>query len=143
VQRPGGHAFAQLAVPSPLKKADLHPYRLKVKELQNILLMAQARSRSRFVNDLADVEDAIGAWHDWDELVGIASKLLDHDKHCLLLEDLKRIAEIKYDHALSKALRLRKTCLQSPIPKERTLRVTSRARRCGRRWPDWQDKIAG
>ena len=51
---------AELAVPTQLNKRNLHPYRLKVKELQNILLMAEAPSRPRFVEDLGDVKDAIG-----------------------------------------------------------------------------------
>ena len=81
---------AQLSAPPRLNKTNLHPYRLKVKELQNILLMAEASSRPRFVEDLGQVKDAIGEWHDWEELVGIASKLLDHGSRCLLLAELKR-----------------------------------------------------
>src|SRR5204863_3440123 len=79
---------AQLAAPPRLNKTNLHPYRLKVKELQNILLMAEAPSRPRFVEDLGDVKDAIGEWHDYAELVGIASKLLDHRGNCALLAEL-------------------------------------------------------
>jgi CHAD domain-containing protein len=75
--------------------------------------MAEAPSRLRFVEDLGDVKDAIGEWHDWEELVGIASKLLDHDGNGLLLAEVKRIVESKYDHALSLGLKLRKTYLES------------------------------
>ena len=57
---------AQLSAPPRLNKTNLHPYRLKVKELQNILLMAEVPSRSRFVEDLGHVKDAIGEWHDWE-----------------------------------------------------------------------------
>ena len=110
---------AQLAAPPRLNKTNLHPYRLKVKELRNILLMADAPSRPRFLQDLGRVKDAIGEWHDWEELVGIASKLPAHDGNCLLLTELKRIAESKYDHALSLALNLRKTYLQSSDPKRK------------------------
>jgi len=102
-----------------LNKTNLHPYRLKVKELQNILLMAEAPSRPRFVEDLGNVKDAIGAWHDWEELVGIASNLLGHDGKCLLLAELKRIAKSNYDHAVALAHELRNTYLQSPQRKRR------------------------
>ena len=108
---------AQLAAPPRLGKTNLHPYRLKVKELQNILLMAEAPSRPRFVQDLGRVKDAIGEWHDWEELVGIASKLADHGGTCLLVTEIKRTAESKYEHALSLACKLRKTYLQSSAPK--------------------------
>ena len=92
---------------------------LKVKELRNVLLMAEAPSRSHFVENLGDVKDAIGDWHDWEELVEIASKLLDHAGRCLLLAELKRVADSKYDHALSVALRLRKTYLQRSRPERK------------------------
>lgn len=104
---------AQLAAPARLNRTNLHAYRLKIKELQNILNTAETTSRPRFVEDLGAVKDAIGKWHDCDELVGIASKLLDHGGQCLLLAELKRIAERKYDHALGLALKLRKTYLQN------------------------------
>jgi CHAD domain-containing protein len=111
---------AQLATPARLNRTNLHPYRLKVKELQNILLMAQAPSPPRFVEDLGEVKDAIGEWHDYAELVRIASKQLDHDGNCALRAELKRIAAGKYDHALSLALKLRKTYLQSAGPKRKS-----------------------
>lgn len=119
----------QLTAPPRLNKTNLHPYRLKVKELQNILLMAEAPSRPRFVEDLGAVKDAIGEWHDWEELVGIASKLLDHDGNCLLLAELKRVAETKYSHGLALAHELRNTYLQSARPKRKngTLAGVSRA----------------
>jgi hypothetical protein len=103
----------QLAGPPRLNKTNLHPYRLKVKRLQNILRLAEAPSGIRFIKDLGDVMDSIGHWHDWEELVGIASKLLNHALNCLLLAEVKRIAESKYDHALSLGLKFRKTYLQS------------------------------
>ena len=111
---------AQLGAPPRLNKTNLHPYRLKVKELQNILLLAEAPSRPRFVEDLGHVKDAIGEWHDRQELVGIASKRLDHSGRCLLLAELKRIAGSKYDHALTLALKLRKTYLQSSRPERKS-----------------------
>ena len=116
---------AQLSAPPRLNKTNLHPYRLKVKELQNILLMAEASSRPRFVEDLGQVKDAIGEWHDREELVRIASKLLDHGGRCLLLAELKRIAGSKYDHALALALKLRKTYLQSSRPERKGAAIAS------------------
>ena len=86
--------------------------------------MAEAPSRPRFVEDLGQVKDAIGEWHDREELVRIASKLLDHGGRCLLLAELKRIADSKYDHALSLALKLRKMYLQSSRPKRKNAAIT-------------------
>jgi CHAD domain-containing protein len=109
----------QLAAPPRLNRTNLHPYRLKVKELRNILAMADGPSRPRFVEDLGNVKDAIGEWHDYAELVGIASKLLNHDGNCALLAQLKRTADSKYDHARGLALKLRSTYLQSAEPQRK------------------------
>jgi CHAD domain-containing protein len=49
---------------------------------------------------LDEVKDAIGDWHDWVELVGIAEKSLKHDR-CKLVPRIKTIAAAKYEHALS------------------------------------------
>ena len=110
---------AELAVPTQLNKTNLHPYRLKVKELQNILLMAEAPSRPRFVEDLGDVKDAIGEWHDWEELVEIGSEVLDHDGKCFLRAELKRIAERKYEHSLGLAHKLIRSYLPTSQPKKK------------------------
>ena len=107
---------AQLAFPPRLNRTNLHPYRLKVKELQSILLLAEAPSRPRFVADLGAVKDAIGEWHDYAELAAMASKLLDHEGSCALRAELKRTASNKYEHALGLALKLRKTYLQNSGP---------------------------
>ena len=103
---------AQLASPQRLGKDNLHPYRLKVKELQNVLKMA-AGALPKFVEDLGEVKDAIGEWHDWEELVGIAQKILDHGNQCKLLAELKRIAGEKYEHALGLTEELRKNYLRN------------------------------
>ena len=103
---------ARLGTPQRLGRENLHPYRIKVKELQNMLRMASGSSHPRFIDDLGDVKDAIGEWHDWEELVSIAEKALDHKSGCGLQAELKRIARQKYEHALGVAQRLRKTYLR-------------------------------
>jgi predicted ATP-dependent protease len=64
----------QLATPSRLGRQNLHRYRLRVKELSNMLQMAAVPSHPRFVDELVQVKDAIGEWHDWEELVSIAAE---------------------------------------------------------------------
>ncbi|MCU1258257.1 MAG: hypothetical protein JWO80_1142 [Bryobacterales bacterium] len=104
----------QLGTPPRLGRDNLHPYRLKIKELQNVLRMAAGSARPRFVDDLGEVKDAIGEWHDWEELASIAEKNLDHRSWCGLQPELKRIARQKYGRALGLAQQLRKTYLQDP-----------------------------
>ena len=106
----------QLAQPGHLGRDTLHPYRLKVKELRNVLQLAAGDSRDRFIEDLKQVKDAIGEWHDWEELVAIAPKALDHGNRCSLVAELKTIAQDKYNHALDLTEQLRKQYLRKPAP---------------------------
>jgi len=107
---------AELAVPQRLSRENLHPYRLKVKQLRNVLQMANGNPRPKFVDDLGEVKDAIGEWHDWEELVPIAQEAVDHGNRCELLAELKRIAKGKYEHALALVRTLRKRYLQNAGP---------------------------
>jgi CHAD domain-containing protein len=101
-----------LATPQRLTRETLHPYRLRVKELRNVLRMADRASSTRFVEDLGKVQDAIGEWHDWDELVSIAEKL-EHGKECRLRIELQHIARRKYKHSLALSQKLRKAYLRN------------------------------
>ena len=61
--------LTRLAKPARLGKTNLHSYRLEVKELRNLLQLAEEYDRQEFVRQLGEVKDAIGEWHDWEELV--------------------------------------------------------------------------
>jgi CHAD domain-containing protein len=100
--------LADLAQPARLGKTNLHPYRLKVKELRNLLQMAEDSDQQEFVRSLGEVKDAIGEWHDWEELVAIAREVLNHGTKCQLLHELRRIADTKYENALALAETMRK-----------------------------------
>jgi CHAD domain-containing protein len=110
---------SELAIPRRLGRQTLHPYRLKLKELQDVLRIAAPASKPKFVTDLGKVKDAIGQWHDSEVLLGIAREVLDHGPRCELVAELKRIAERKYEHALTMAKGLRTTYLSSPEPKKK------------------------
>lgn len=94
----------ELASPAGLNKRNLHPYRLKVKELRNVLQMADNADQQEFIATLGEAKDAIGEWHDWQELTAIAGDILDHGPRCQLLRELERISEVKYQR-LADALR--------------------------------------
>jgi len=90
----------KLKTPAQLNKANLHPFRLKVKALLYVLQLANRADEQEFVEQLQEVKDAIGEWHDWEELVAIASGILDHGAECKLLPKLKATSEEKYERAL-------------------------------------------
>ena len=102
---------SRLKTPARLSKRTLHSYRLKVKELRDVLQMADATEHHTFIDKLSEVKDAIGEWHDWDELSGIARELLNHGRRCKLLRELKAVRDTKYDRAVLLANEMRNTYL--------------------------------
>jgi CHAD domain-containing protein len=90
-----------LAEPARLGRTNLHPYRLQLKELRNVLRMAEKSDRQEFVRQLGEAKDAIGEWHDWEELVTIAKTVLDHRVNCTLQHGLRNIANSKYQNAIA------------------------------------------
>lgn len=101
-----------------LNRRNLHPFRLKVKELRYVLQMAVASDRE-FVVVLGEVKDAAGEWHDWEELAGIAAQVIQH-RGCDLLKQIRSTAERKFQHALTLANRMRKQDLARSSRRQRT-----------------------
>jgi hypothetical protein len=76
------------------------------------------RVSGRVIEDLGKVKDAIGEWHDWEELASIAEKL-EHGKDCRVRIELRSIAKRKHEHALALSERLRKTYVRnSRVPRK-------------------------
>lgn len=98
---------SDLASPLVLNRGNLHPYRIKLKELRYLLQAGEGEGNRKFVASLGETKDAIGEWHDWEELIAIAHDVLDHQPHCVLIDELKRISRDKYESALSTTNTLR------------------------------------
>lgn len=96
-----------LVEPSRLSKNNLHEFRLKVKELRNVLLLSAHPDNSAFLKKLGEVKDAIGDWHDWETLIVIAKNVLKHGPSCDLLKHLQDASKLKYERALKLAEQLR------------------------------------
>ena len=80
------------------------PYRLKVKELRYVLQMAGDAERNELVARLGEVKDAIGEWHDWETLAGIAAEQLTHGARCPLVHQIRSTVSREYDRALALTL---------------------------------------
>jgi len=119
---------AGLGEPAHLTKANLHPYRLKVKELRDSLRMAGGTRDSRFAGALSQCKDAIGEWHDWEELIAIAEKTLDHRPECPLLQELKSVSKQKLDLAISIAEKLRTDYARPPASRTTGRTTASKAK---------------
>lgn len=104
---------AELSTPATLNRSNLHAYRVKIKELRYVLQMADNASQQRFVDVLGQCKDAIGEWHDWEELIAIADSILNHSSGCQLLRDLRATSQRKYEFALSITNKMRRDYLRS------------------------------
>ena len=96
-----------------LDRRNLHAYRLKVKELRNVLQLSDHANEQEFVAKLGEVKDAIGEWHDWEQLIGIATPLLDHGASCKVMKHLSSTSKSKYEHAISLVNQLQSNYLRA------------------------------
>jgi CHAD domain-containing protein len=103
---------SELNKPPRLARSTLHAYRLKVKELRNVLQLSDHTADQEFLRKLAEVKDGIGEWHDWEELKTIATRQLAHGSSCKLIKHLKKTADSKYKLALALANQLRSDYLR-------------------------------
>jgi CHAD domain-containing protein len=117
-------AASDLAEPIRLDRSNLHSYRLKLKHLHDLVKLeahgGDQRSAQKFADALGDCKDAIGEWHDWEELIAIAGKVLDHGPRCALLHELKRISKEKLHFALAAIDKLRSVYTKTKPTRKKT-----------------------
>jgi len=114
----------ELAAWPRLTVANMHPYRLKLKELRYTLQMAEGND-SPFVTMLEEITDAIGEWHDWNTLLKIATEVLKRDPTCTLPKAIHSTASAKRRNAQLLANTMRKKYLSSEVHKPHELQKTT------------------
>lgn len=102
-----------------LGASNIHPFRLKVKELRSILQLLPT-SDPKLVSALGKVKDRIGDWHDWQQLSGFARTALDAHEDRALLQQIDETGRHKLEEALAAANALRKHYLRSGSKNETT-----------------------
>jgi len=93
----------KLATPVRLTRNSLHPYRIQVKELRYMLQMENHPADRELIETLGAIKDAIGEWHDWQELLKIAREQLQHGSKCKLVAKIQMSTNEKLKRALSVA----------------------------------------
>lgn len=93
----------ELTKPVRLTEDNLHPYRLQIKELRYILEMEKDPADRVLIETLGQMKDAIGEWHDWQQLAILARDHLSHGSGCKLIPLLQETAQKKLKHALTVA----------------------------------------
>jgi CHAD domain-containing protein len=96
----------QLSGYPPLRRSNLHEFRLQVKHLRYILQMA-TESETALLHDLGEVKDKIGEWHDWEQLTEVARAAAQDGSHGLITQ-LAGVARGKYKEALRLSQQLRR-----------------------------------
>jgi CHAD domain-containing protein len=125
----------ELASWPKLNSENIHPFRLKVKELRYVLQLSG--ESGDLIDRLGEVKDTVGEWHDWTELANIAEEVLQHSGKCDVLEQIRSGARERFNHALELANRLRgqyftqsrsknKRAVRAPSVKEPVLKASAR-----------------
>jgi len=90
---------------------NLHPFRIRVKELRYMLQLSNHADR-RWIRRLGEAKNVIGEWHDWTKLLKIATKVLDPQSGLDTLKQIETIAQKKANLALTIAGEIRKKCVR-------------------------------
>jgi CHAD domain-containing protein len=98
-----------------LNAENLHPFRLKVKELRYILQLS-ADANTGLEEALGDVQRRVGDWHDWHQLHEIAKEILTPERDIELLERIDETTKRRFDQALKAANRIRRKYFSMPVP---------------------------
>lgn len=102
--------LAELAHWPRLCAQNIHPFRLKVKELRYVLEL-YPKADQGLIATLGKVKDEVGEWHDWQQLGQIARSVLDPRDERALIAQIDAIAEKKLTQALASANALRRRYL--------------------------------
>ena len=100
-----------------LSAANIHRFRLKIKELRSLLQLEQD-SDAGLLRALGSAKRKIGEWHDWQQLKEIASEVLNAYEDRGLLMDIDQAVSRKLTQALAASNALRKRYLK-PNPMQR------------------------
>jgi CHAD domain-containing protein len=85
----------------PLNDQNLHEFRLRCKRIRYTAEMAGDKPEAVYaVQQLKNIQDAIGAWHDWTELTATAVRVLEDAATCPLVVAMRNVTRAKLSHAL-------------------------------------------
>jgi CHAD domain-containing protein len=104
---------AELAAWPPITLRNIHPYRLKVKELRYVL-QALPGSDKAFTEALGAVKDQIGEWHDWQQLDVVAREAIPEPRHQALLAEIGKTEQKRLREAKTVSNAMREHWLQKP-----------------------------
>ena len=84
----------------PLSEQTVHEYRLRCKRLRYTLELSTDPEAAQLIEQLKEVQDAIGKWHDSTVLLETAQSVIDHAGTCALLSALRNLSKAQLWQAL-------------------------------------------
>lgn len=90
-----------------LKPSLLHDVRIKLKGIRYLGEQAEeSEEQQRFLGEMRNVQDALGVWHDWEELAKTAEKQFGDRANCPLLLEIRALFAARQSAAKAAALHL-------------------------------------
>jgi CHAD domain-containing protein len=90
-----------------LKPNRLHQARIQLKKIRYLAELADdSDERKAFLDQLKAVQDAVGEWHDWEELTKLAEKRFADRVNCALLREVRALFAARESTAVSSVIRL-------------------------------------
>jgi len=98
---------SDFAARQTMKDSRLHEARVTLKRIRYLAELAKKTvEQKNFIRELKSVQDAIGDWHDWQELAGTAEKRFSDRVNCALLREARTVLSARHSDAISAVTKL-------------------------------------
>jgi CHAD domain-containing protein len=85
-----------------LGRSRLHEARISLKRIRYLAELAEESPAQKvFIHELKAVQDAVGDWHDWQELSATAEKRFSERVNCALLREVRALLAARHSSATS------------------------------------------
>jgi CHAD domain-containing protein len=93
---------SDFAARQTIKTSRLHDARVTLKRIRYLAELAEKTPEQKnFIRELKSVQDAIGEWHDWQELTETAEKRFSDRVNCVLVREARAVLGARHSDATS------------------------------------------
>jgi CHAD domain-containing protein len=105
------------ALGQAIKPSRLHVVRIALKRIRYLAELAEESAEQKdFMRELKSTQDALGDWHDWQELAERAEKRFSDRASCALLREVRTLLSARHSDAISSLNKLF-SLMQAPAKK--------------------------
>jgi CHAD domain-containing protein len=121
-----GGLSEEFADPQSLKSNLLHDVRIRLKMIRYLAEQGEeSEQQKQFLDEMKNVQDALGAWHDWEELATTAEAQFGDRANCPLLLEIRALFAAQQTAAKNAVLQLFARNIRK-FPRAASLRVTAK-----------------